>query len=146
MGPVGELTAPSGRPPVRRAVRVAGCAAALLAAVLLVRLAVVLSAEEQWLSVHYSSPQTTAEVTRLVVGLPVCAIAVLLLADRAGQRAGGVLLAGGVVWIVPPAVADLVSTLVGGGVVAVDAAMILLQVHDRAAAIVRARDAGLGPG
>ncbi|MFD5895341.1 sensor histidine kinase [Streptomyces sp. NPDC060366] len=130
MGPVGELTAlsdqPPDRQPDRRALRVAGGAAALLAALLLVRLAVVLSAEETWLAVHYSSPQTTAEVTRLVVGLPVCAIAVLLLADRAGQRAGGLLLAGGVVWIVPPAVSDLVASLVGGGVVSVDAAMILL--------------------
>ncbi|MBT2385942.1 ATP-binding protein [Streptomyces sp. ISL-11] len=104
----------------------AGTAAALLFAVLLVKLTVVLVlAGDRWLAVNYSAPQASAEVTRLVVGLPLCVVAVLLLADRSGHRMGGLLLAAGAVWIVPSAVFDLFAFL-GSEPVPVAAAMILL--------------------
>ncbi|MFD0385421.1 hypothetical protein ACFQ2B_33435 [Streptomyces stramineus] len=59
------------------------------------------------------------------MGLPLCAVAVLLLADPSGHRMGGLLLAAGAVWIVPSAVFDLFAFL-GSEPVPVAAAMILL--------------------
>jgi len=55
----------------------------------------------------------TSDVTRLVVGLPVCVVAVLLLADRYAARKGALVLAAGIVWIVPPAVSDVLAYLAG---------------------------------
>ncbi|MEV5414307.1 ATP-binding protein [Thermopolyspora sp. NPDC052614] len=104
--------------------RVAGVAGALVIAVLAVRLGVVLRAEEQWLAMYYSPPEITDEVTRLLVGVPVCVVAVFLLADRSGHRAG-VLLAAGAVWIVPSAMFDLLASY-GGGAAAEGTAMVLL--------------------
>ncbi|WP_336207267.1 GAF domain-containing sensor histidine kinase [Nonomuraea sp. LPB2021202275-12-8] len=95
-------------------------AAAVLLAVLVVRFAVVPPGP-----VRPGEARLTAEVIRLVVGLPVCAVAVLLLADRYAARRGGLVLAAGVVWIVPPAVSDALASL-GGQTAPVAGAAILL--------------------
>ncbi|QQC87183.1 histidine kinase [Streptomyces alfalfae] len=81
----------------------------LLAAVLVVKLTVLSVSGEQWRAVHYSPPQTIAEVMRLAVGLPVWVIGVLLLADRSGRGMGALLLAAGVVLVVPRTVSDLLA-------------------------------------
>jgi len=108
-----------------RAARAAGMAAAALLAVLTARFGAVLGADEQWLAVHYSPPKTTAEVTRLLVGVPVCVVAVFLLADRSGHRAGVLPLAAGAVWILPSSMFDLFSAY-GGGSGAAGAVTIVL--------------------
>jgi two-component system NarL family sensor kinase len=108
-----------------RAVRVAGTSVALLFVLLPAKLATVLFTGDRRLSLGLSEPQLTAEVTRLLVGLPVCVVAVLLLADRSGHRRGGVLLAAGAVWIIPSAVLDVFAFL-GEGSPPAATAMILL--------------------
>ncbi|WP_229871283.1 sensor histidine kinase [Streptomyces phaeofaciens] len=96
-------------------------AAALLATGLAVKVAVVVDAADRWAAL----PQAISELTRLVVGVPVCAVAVLLLADRSGHRAGRMLMAAGAVWFVPSSVLDLVAFF-GSTQEAVAAAMIPL--------------------
>ncbi|MFD2348153.1 hypothetical protein ACFSTC_00265 [Nonomuraea ferruginea] len=67
----------------------------------------------------------TAEVTRLVVGLPVCVVGVLLLADRYARRRGALVLAAGVVWIVPPAMSDVLAAVEHPGTPVAAAAILL---------------------
>ncbi|MEU8248868.1 histidine kinase [Nonomuraea sp. NPDC048916] len=111
MGPLGGLT-PDPAAAVRwqaRGAHLAGMASALLLAVLVARFAVVLPGWERQGPAHPGEARLTAEVTRLVVGLPVCVVAVLLLADRYASRRGRLVLAAGVVWVVPPAVSDVLA-------------------------------------
>ncbi|GGO79194.1 sensor histidine kinase [Nonomuraea cavernae] len=94
-----------------RGAHLAGMASALLLAVLVARFAVMLP---DWGRQGLSPPgpaRVTAEVTRLVVGLPVCVVAVLLLADRYAFRRGRLVLAAGGAWIVLPAVSDVLAHL-----------------------------------
>ncbi|WP_240803186.1 sensor histidine kinase [Streptomyces sp. A1499] len=91
--------------------RAAGMALGLLAAVLVVKLTVLSVSGEQWRAVHYSQPQTIAEVMRLAVGLPVWVIGALLLADRSGRGMGALLLAAGAVLVVPRTVSDLLAVI-----------------------------------
>ncbi|MET7999616.1 sensor histidine kinase [Nonomuraea glycinis] len=93
-----------------RGAHLAGMAAALLLAVLVARFAVGLPEWER-----PGAVRLTAEVTRLVVGLPVCVVAVLLLADRYAARRGALVLAAGVVWIAPPTVSALLAELMADG-------------------------------
>jgi hypothetical protein len=95
-------------------------AAALLLAVLVTRFSVGLPAWER-----SDTVRLTAEVTRLVVGLPVCVVAVLLLADRYAARRGALVLAAGVVWIAPPTVSALLADLSGRSALVAGATILL---------------------
>lgn len=89
-----------------RATRVAGVAGAGVMGLLTLWLVVLLLADDSWLSAYYFPPKILAEVTRVVVGVPVCVLGVLLLADRGSTRLGAVVLAAGSFWLVPSALTD----------------------------------------
>ncbi|MEV4835839.1 ATP-binding protein [Nonomuraea sp. NPDC049486] len=105
-----------------RGPHLAGMAAALLLAVLVTRAAVTLP---EWGRLSSGAALMTAEVTRLVVGLPVCVVGVLLLADRYARRRGALVLAAGVVWIVPPAMSDVLAAVERPGTPVAAAAILL---------------------
>ncbi|SEU35394.1 sensor histidine kinase [Nonomuraea wenchangensis] len=127
MGPLGGLT-PDPATAARwhtRGAHLAGMASALLLAVLVARFAVTLP---DWGRAGPSPPgpaRVTAEVTRLVVGLPVCVVAVLLLADRYAFRRGRLVLAAGGAWIVLPAVSDVLAHLRGPAAPVAAAALLM---------------------
>ncbi|MFG1945800.1 ATP-binding protein [Nonomuraea sp. NPDC048826] len=108
-----------------RGPHLAGMAAALLLAVLVTRAAVTMPA---WGRSAGGTALVTAEVTRLVVGLPVCVVGVLLLADRYARRRGALVLAAGVVWIVPPAMSDVLAAVDGPGPPVAAAVIVLAAV------------------
>lgn len=91
-------------------------AGALLLAVLVARLAALLPGWGEEGSGGPGGVRAAAEATRLVVGLPVCVVAVLLLADRYACRRGALVLAAGAVWIGPPALLEVLAGLWGQAV------------------------------
>ncbi|GAB2537842.1 hypothetical protein GCM10027167_48130 [Nocardia heshunensis] len=95
-----------------------------MAGMLIAWLVILLVANQSWLAAHYSPPRTIAEVTRVLVGVPVCAVGALLLADRYAHRLGAVVMAAGGLWLIPSALTDMFS-LVGGGRIAAGAAVVL---------------------
>ncbi|MEV0037024.1 histidine kinase [Streptomyces sp. NPDC050804] len=112
-----------------KAARAAGAASSLLLGGLAVWLVVLASAGGERLSAVYSLPRATAEITRLVVGLPVCAVGVLLLADRFARRAGGVLLAAGVWWILPTVASDVLFVVYDGGTAPAPVAAVVILLR-----------------
>ncbi|WP_106403201.1 sensor histidine kinase [Actinocorallia populi] len=110
-----------------RAARIAGGAAAGVVGVLVLWLAVLLRVDGPWTDTLSSRPRWFAETTRIAVGVPICVLGVMLLADRFAHRLGGVVLAAGGLWLVPAAVPEVFSA-VGGGTVAAGTAVVLRAV------------------